>query len=120
MADKISAGLQQLLIEVRGFNLGDHLAGFDLCTDIGAPALQIARDAGKNRRAVVSLESAGQIERGAEHTCIRGRHGDAGDRLIVGPGLQVGLGLGAGHDAGHDDGTGGAQANHSDQAELAA
>ncbi len=31
LADEVGAGLQQLLIEIRRLDLGDHLAGLDLC-----------------------------------------------------------------------------------------
>ena len=42
LAGEIGARLQQLLVEVRRLDLGDHLAGLDLGADVGAPALQIA------------------------------------------------------------------------------
>ena len=56
--------LQQLLVEVRRLDLGDHLARLDPGADIDAPALQVAADAGKDRRARIGFQPARQIDGG--------------------------------------------------------
>ena len=39
LADEIGPCLQQLLVEIRRLDLGDHVAGLDLGADVGVPAL---------------------------------------------------------------------------------
>ena len=90
LADEISSSLQQLLVEVRRLDLGDHLAGLDLRADIGAPAFQVARDAGQDRRTRIGLQPARQIDGGSERPAARQRHGDRRNRLFVGPFPQLG------------------------------
>ena len=45
------ASLQELLIEVRRFDLRQRLPGFDPGADVDVPTLNVAADAGVNRRA---------------------------------------------------------------------
>ena len=94
---------KQLLVEVRRLDLGDHLAGLDPGADIGAPALQIAADAGENGSAIIGLQPARQIEGGAERLGIRQAHRDGRDGLFVCPFLQLGVGILARPDTRHHD-----------------
>jgi hypothetical protein len=92
-----------LLVEIRRLDLGDHVTGLDLGADIGAPALEIAADARKDRRARIGFQPARQIDGRIQRAGAGRRDGYRRDRLGVGPFLQPGAGILAGTNAGGDD-----------------
>ena len=65
-AGEIGAGLQQLLVEVGRLDLGEQLPRLHRGADVDVPALQVAADAGKDRRAGIGLEPARQVDGGTE------------------------------------------------------
>ena len=61
---EIGFRLAQLLIDFRGLDLGQQLAGLHRCADVDQPALQIATGARVDGRLVVRLDVARQNELG--------------------------------------------------------
>ena len=57
---QIGARLVQLAVDLRGFDLGQQIAGFDVRPDIEIPLLQIAAGARKDGRGDEGLHAAGK------------------------------------------------------------
>jgi len=65
---QIGARLLELVVDLGGLDLGQELPGFDSCTDVHQPALEIAVGARIDRRVDVGLDAAWQdqlLHRGA-------------------------------------------------------
>ena len=77
---QIRLRLQQLLIEIWSFDLGQNVARFDGSTDVCLPVGDVAIDARKQRGARISFEPSWQVKR--RHAALgAGRGGgDVGDR----------------------------------------
>jgi hypothetical protein len=120
LAGEIGACLQQLLVEVRRLDFGDHLPGLDLRADIGAPAFQVAADARKDRRAIIGLQPARQIQGGVENLGVGQHHGDRRDSLVVGPFAQLRAGIFTGPDTGNHHQQRGDDGHNPENAQLPA
>jgi hypothetical protein len=114
------ARLQQLLVEVGGLDLGDHLTGLDPGADVDVPALQITRHAREDRCAGIGFEPARQIDGRAQRLGARQRHGDGGNGLLIGPLLELAVLLLTGADSGADDQSCADQCNHAEYAQFPA
>ncbi len=55
LVGEVGSRLQQLLVEIRRIDFGDHVAGLDPGADVGVPVFQIAADAREDRGAIIGL-----------------------------------------------------------------
>ena len=86
-ARRVELGLRsrELGVEIWRFDLGQHVAFFDVRAVIKIPLLQIAGDAGINRRLVPGLHGAGQHQALGGGAGARGDDRDSRDRLFLRP-----------------------------------
>ena len=80
-------GLQELLVEVGRLDLGQQLAGLHVRADIDMPGLEVAADAGIDRRAGIGLEPARQVKRDGWRRWSAA-HARPGNGLVIGPSLS--------------------------------
>ena len=65
---EVGTCLEQLLVEIGRIDFGNDFAGLDPCADVGVPPFEVAVDARKDRRAIIGLQPAGQIDRRRQRT----------------------------------------------------
>ena len=111
--------LRELLIEVRGIDLGQYLAGLYVRADILVPALQVAVDARVDRRLVIGLDASRQREDLVSVALLQLGERDGRNNLLVGPPCNGALTVSplddaCGCDANRDD-----ERSHTDHDEAA-